>query len=129
MKDPLKISEDLDVLNETDLLIIAKPRTSFSEKELFIIDQFIMNGGKTIWLIDMLDVNESILQDTNITYAKPLDHELQQFLFKYGARFNINMVNDVRCCPLVRADGLGKIPNWYFYPLLYLDQPSKFLKM
>ena len=128
MKDPLKISEDLDVLNETDLLIIAKPRTSFSEKELFIIDQFIMNGGKTIWLIDMLDVNESILQDTNITYAKPLDHELQQFLFKYGARFNINMVNDVRCCPLVRADGLGKIPNWYFYPLLYLDQPSKFLK-
>ena len=61
MKDPLKISEDLDVLNETDLLIIAKPRTSFSEKELFIIDQFIMNGGKTIWLIDMLDVNESIL--------------------------------------------------------------------
>ena len=128
MKDPLKISEDLDVLNETDLLIIAKPRTSFSEKELFIIDQFIMNGGKTIWLIDMLDVNESILQDTNITYARPLDHELQQFLFKYGARFNINMVNDVRCCPLVRADGLGKIPNWYFYPLLYLDQPSKFLK-
>lgn len=128
MKDPLKISEDLDVLDETDLLIIAKPRTSFSEKELFIIDQFIMNGGKTIWLIDMLDVNESILQDTNITYAKPLDHKLQQFLFKYGARFNVNMVNDVRCCPLVRADGLGKIPNWYFYPLLYLDQPSKFLK-
>ena len=128
MNDPLKISEDLDVLDETDLLIIAKPRTSFSEKELFIIDQFIMNGGKTMWLIDMLEVNESILKDTNITYAKPVNHDLQQFLFKYGARFNVNMVNDARSSPLIREDGLGRIPNWYFYPLLYLDQPSKYLK-
>ena len=97
MKDPLKISEDLDVLDETDLLIIAKPRQTFSEKELFIIDQYVMRGGKIIWLVDMLDVDESVLKDTNITYAKPINHELQQFLFKYGARFNVNMVNDVRC--------------------------------
>ena len=127
MKNPLKISEDLDVLKETDLLIIAKPRFSFSEKELFIIDQYIMKGGKIIWLVDMLDVQELDLIDTNITYANPIKHELQQFLFKYGARFNINMVNDARCTPVMREDGLGRIPNWYFYPLLYSDQPSKFL--
>ncbi len=128
MKDPSKISEDLDVLGETDLLIIAKPKLTFSEKELFIIDQYVMRGGKIIWLVDMLDVDESELQDTNITYANPVNHELQQFLFKYGARFNVNMVNDIRCSPLIREDGLGRIPNWYFFPMLYMDGPSKYLK-
>ncbi len=127
MKNISRISEDLDVLEGTDLLIVAKPRTAFSEKELFIVDQYVMNGGKIIWMVDMLDVNESDLIDTNITYAIALKHQLQQFLFKYGARFNVNMVNDVRCAPITREDGLGRIPNWYFYPLLYLDKPSIYL--
>ena len=86
-----------------------------------------MKGGKIIWLIDMFDVQELDLIDTNITYANPIKHELQQFLFKYGARFNVNMVNDARCSPVMREDGLGRIPNWYFYPLLYLDKPSIYL--
>jgi hypothetical protein len=128
LADPSKVSEDLNVLEKTDLLIVAKPRSKFSEKELFIIDQYIMNGGTIIWLVDMLDVNEAILQDTNITYASAVDHGLQQFLFKYGARFNVNMINDSRCSPKIREDGLGRIPNWYFYPLLYLDEPSKYLR-
>ena len=127
LKNISRITEDLDVLEGTDLLIVAKPRTSFSEKELFIVDQYVMNGGKIIWMVDMLDVNESDLIDTNITYAIALKHQLQQFLFKYGARFNVNMVNDVRCAPITREDGLGRIPNWYFYPLLYLDKPSIYL--
>tara|TARA_B110000977_G_scaffold15452_2_gene18946 strand:- start:1315 stop:3237 length:1923 start_codon:yes stop_codon:yes gene_type:complete len=127
LKNISRITEDLDVLEGTDLLIVAKPRTAFSEKELFIVDQYVMNGGKIIWMVDMLDVNESDLVDTNITYAIALKHQLQQFLFKYGARFNVNMVNDVRCAPITREDGLGRIPNWYFYPLLYLDKPSIYL--
>jgi gliding-associated putative ABC transporter substrate-binding component GldG len=127
MRNISRITEDLDVLEGTDLLIVAKPRTAFSEKELFIVDQYVMNGGKIIWMVDMLDVNESDLVDTNITYAIALKHQLQQFLFKYGARFNVNMVNDVRCAPITREDGLGRIPNWYFYPLLYLDKPSIYL--
>ena len=127
LKNISRITEDLDVLEGTDLLIVAKPRTAFSEKELFIVDQYVMNGGKIIWMVDMLDVNESDLIDTNITYAIALKHQLQQFLFKYGARFNVNMVNDVRCAPITREDGLGRIPNWYFYPLLYLDKPSIYL--
>ena len=87
MNDPLKISEDLDVLDETDLLIIAKPRTSFSEKELFIIDQFIMNGGKTMWLIDMLDVNESIL--------KILTSPMQNLWIMVHSNFYSNTVQDL----------------------------------
>ena len=125
--DPNKCSERLDALNKTDLLIVAKPKTAITDKELFVIDQYIMNGGKVIWLIDMLDVDETLLKDTNITFARPIDHNLQQFLFKYGARFNVNMINDFRCTPVIRMDGLGKIPKWYFYPLLYQDN-SIYLK-
>ena len=125
--DPNKCSERLDALNKTDLLIVAKPKTAITDKELFVIDQYIMNGGKVIWLIDMLDVDETLLKDTNITFARPINHNLQQFLFKYGARFNVNMINDFRSAPVIRMDGLGKIPKWYFYPLLYQDN-SIYLK-
>ena len=125
--DPNKCSERLDALNKTDLLIVAKPKTAITDKELFVIDQYIMNGGKVIWLIDMLDVDETLLKDTNITFARPINHNLQQFLFKYGARFNVNMINDFRSTPVIRMDGLGKIPKWYFYPLLYQDN-SIYLK-
>tara|TARA_B100001287_G_scaffold39130_1_gene28312 strand:- start:19031 stop:20950 length:1920 start_codon:yes stop_codon:yes gene_type:complete len=125
--DPTKNNERLDALDGTDLLIVAKPVNPFTEKELFVIDQYVMNGGKIIWLIDMLDVEESILKDSSFTFAKPVNHGLQQFLFKYGARFNVNMINDFRCSPLVREDGLGKIQKWFFYPLLYNDN-SMYLK-
>ena len=125
--DPTKNNERLDALEKTDLLIVAKPLNPFTEKELFVIDQYIMNGGKIIWLIDMLDVDETLLKDSSITFAKPVNHGLQQFLFKYGARFNVNMINDFRCSPVVREDGLGKIPKWFFYPLLYKDN-SIYLK-
>ena len=60
-KNPNNIIERLDALDETDLLIISKPRTTFTIKEKYVIDQYVMNGGKVIWLIDMMDVNESFL--------------------------------------------------------------------
>ena len=125
--DKSKNIERLDALENVDLLIIAKPQSSFTEKELFVIDQYIMKGGKVIWLIDMLEVDESQLKDSSFTYTKQVKHNLQQFLFKYGARFNVNIVNDYRCSPVVREDGLGKIPRWFFYPLLYQNK-SIYLK-
>ena len=120
-KDPIKCSERLNSLDDTDLLIIAKPTKSFTEKEKFVVDQYIMNGGRVIWLIDMFDVDESVLKDTSFTFAHPVDHQLQYQLFRYEARFNSNIITDSRCSPIVREDGLGRIPKWFFYPLLYND--------
>ena len=78
-----------------------------------------MNGGKVIWLIDMMDVNEAILAQKNrLAYNEVLDHELQSFLFKYGVRFNKDMVCDEQCCPVVREDNLGVVSKWFFYPTL-----------
>ena len=118
-KDPNNIIERLDALDETDLLIISKPRTTFTIKEKYVIDQYVMNGGKVIWLIDMMDVNESFLAQKNrLAYNEVLDHELQSFLFKYGVRFNKDMICDDQCCPVVREDNLGIVSKWFFYPML-----------
>ena len=118
-KDPNNINERLDALNETDLLIVSKPRSTFTIKEKYVIDQYIMNGGKIIWLIDMMDVNEAVLaQQNRLAYNEVLDHELQSFLFKYGVRFNKDMVCDEQCCPVVREDNLGIVSKWFFYPML-----------
>ena len=118
-KNPNNLIERLDALNETDLLIVSKPRSTFTVKEKYVIDQYIMNGGKVIWLIDMMDVNEAILAQKNrLAYNEVLDHELQSFLFKYGVRFNKDMVCDEQCCPVVREDNLGVVSKWFFYPTL-----------
>ena len=74
-KNPNNLIERLDALNETDLLIVSKPRSTFTVKEKYVIDQYIMNGGKVIWLIDMMDVNEAILAQKNrLAYNEVLDH-------------------------------------------------------
>ena len=118
-KNPNNIIERLDALDETDLLIISKPRTTFTIKEKYVIDQYVMNGGKVIWLIDMMDVNESFLAQKNrLAYNEVLDHELQSFLFKYGVRYNKDMICDDQCCPVVREDNLGIVSKWFFYPML-----------
>ncbi|MEC8513786.1 MAG: Gldg family protein [Bacteroidota bacterium] len=118
-KNPNNLIERLDALNETDLLIVSKPRSTFTIKEKYVIDQYIMNGGKVVWLIDMMDVNEGILAQKNrLAHNEVLDHELQSFLFKYGVRFNKDMVCDVQCCPVVREDNLGVVSKWFFYPML-----------
>ena len=106
-------------MDKTDLLIISKPTSSFSVREQYVIDQFIMNGGKVIWLIDMMDVNEAALAQNNILVQNDvIDHELQSFLFKYGVRFNKNMICDNLCSPVLREDKLGIVSKWFFYPQL-----------
>ena len=126
-EDENKFSENIHALNAIDLLVVARPRKSFSEGEKFILDQFIMNGGKVIWLLDMMDVNDKALQDSSFTMTKPIEHGLQPFLFKYGARFNTNIICDSKCSPVYRRDKRGLIDNWFFYPIVSLNPINKFM--
>jgi ABC-2 type transport system permease protein len=124
--DENKFSENINSLNNVDLLIVARPRKSFSEGEKFILDQFIMHGGRVIWLLDMMDVNEKSLRDSSFTITKPIEHGLQPFLFKYGARFNTNILCDSKCSPVYRRDERGIIDNWFFFPIASLNPVNKF---
>tara|TARA_B100000809_G_scaffold47690_1_gene42355 strand:- start:14193 stop:15935 length:1743 start_codon:yes stop_codon:yes gene_type:complete len=105
-------------------IIIAQPVDKFSEKDKFIIDQYVMYGGRVVWLIDpVLASMDSLLRD-NVTMAIPLDLNLDDQLFTYGVRVNTNIVQDVQCAPIPMVTGMvgGKpkqeILPWFFFPLL-----------
>ena len=119
-------TEDLAALDKTDALIIAKPKTKFSEKEKFVIDQFIMNGGKVFWLVDRMDVKEFLLKDSAYVLSEVLKTNLENYITTYGARINSDLITDFQCAPVKRVDGMGNLIKWYFYPVLSTSLPNEF---
>jgi ABC-2 type transport system permease protein len=117
-------------LEDYDGIVIAKPLKPFSESDLYKIDQFVMRGGKAIFLIDMLDVSlDSISSEGSIGY--PLHTNLDGILFKYGIRINKDYLLDLNSggFPVV-VGNLGDNPQvqlmpWPFYPIItnYTDHP------
>lgn len=122
----LDIKEGYKIDDMVDVLIIAKPTKPFSEKDKFKIDQYIMRGGKVFWLIDMIAVDMDSLQMTDFFFAEetPLNIE-KDMLFKYGARINPDLVQDLRNTPIPIVTGeLGGLPQtqmfpWLYHPLLF----------
>jgi gliding-associated putative ABC transporter substrate-binding component GldG len=81
------------IVSNYDVLIIAKPTRSFSENDKFKLDQFIMKGGKVLFILDRLDaVMDSASRDNY--YAFPYELKLDDQLFKYGIRINQDLVQD-----------------------------------
>ncbi len=107
-----------------DAIIIAKPTQKFSEKDKFIIDQYIMYGGKVVWLIDAVNASMDSLQVANTSIAVPQDLNLDDQLFTYGVRINTNLVQDIQSVPIPIVTGVvGNQPKtemfpWFFFPLL-----------
>lgn len=107
-----------------DAIIIAKPTIRFSEKDKFIIDQYIMYGGRVVWLVDPVFASMDSLQKASVTMAIPMDLNLDDQLFTYGVRINTNIVQDIQSAPIpMRTGVIGNQPKlemfpWFFFPLL-----------
>lgn len=96
----------LDALKKYDLAIISKPTEAFSDEEKQVLDQFIMNGGKTLWLIDQVAADmDSLYNQSGATLAYPRDLNLNDMFFKYGFRINPDLVKDERGSPIKLATG------------------------
>ena len=103
-----------------DILIIAGPKQPFSEQDKFIIDQYIMNGGKVVWLIDQVQVSQDSLSNGYQTFSFPLSLNLDDMLFKYGVRLNYELLQDVDCAQiLVNTAPSGSQPQWTLHPWYY----------
>jgi ABC-2 type transport system permease protein len=109
------------------LLVIAKPRAPFTEKEKFKIDQFIMHGGSTLWLIDRLNAElDSLAFASNFI---PTDYPLniEDMLFKYGVRIMPDLVMDMQSTKIpLKVGQLGNAPQmelfkWYYFPAVTPD--------
>jgi len=120
----VKINEQLNALNGLQAIVIAKPDSLFSEKDKFIIDQFVMKGGKILWAIDPLYTSIDSLRKSGITLAVPSDLNLDDLLFKYGVRINPNMILDLQSSAIPVNKALrGQQPRfelmpWLFSPLI-----------
>ncbi len=119
----ISINEQLDALKPFKAIVIAKPDTLISEKDKFIIDQFIMNGGKVLWAVDALNTSVDSLHVLRQTMAIPYDLNLDDMLFKYGARINPNLVISMDAAEIpinqaMRGEAPRIVPMpWIFTPL------------
>jgi len=118
---PKAINGQLDALDSYKAVIIAKPRTPFDEKDKFVIDRYIMRGGKVMWLLDGAIVNIDSLENTGVTIALPSQLHLEDQLFMYGARINRTVVQDIESniIKVTLADGSSQIVSapWLYFPL------------
>lgn len=110
----------LDNLNHFDAAIIAKPTQAFSDTEKLILDQYIMNGGKTLWCIDKVATDIDSLQNTSrSSIALPQNLNLDDMFFKYGIRINYNLIQDVFATPItVQAQNGPKPVEWLYSPIV-----------
>ena len=118
------LGNDATALNPYKVVIIAKPRKPFSEQEKFIIDQYIMQGGRVLWLVDGSKIDNNNLSHTGQATIMPLDINIADQLFCYGVRINPDIVQDVQCVSMpinVAREGdaaqFKPIP-WFYEPLL-----------
>lgn len=116
--------KSLNDLQKFDLAIIAKPTEYFSEKEKLVLDQFIINGGKTLWMLENVQADTDSLNKNSKMLAYPRDLNLTDFLFSYGVRINTSLVQDLYASKIPLATGnIGNNPqfkylNWFYHPLV-----------
>jgi gliding-associated putative ABC transporter substrate-binding component GldG len=116
--------QTLQDLSGLDLAIIAKPTEQFTENEKFVLDQFITNGGKTLWMIDNVQADQDSLYNGGKMLAYPRDLNLTDLLFNYGLRINNSLIKDLYAAQIPLAT--GKIGNqtqfknleWFFNPVV-----------
>ena len=121
VKNPQKTLQEL---NAFDLAIIAKPTQKFTSEEKFTLDQFIVNGGKTLWMIDNVQADQDSLMATGKMLAYPRDLDLTDLLFSYGIRINTTLIKDLYAAKIALAT--GKVGNqtqfqnldWFYHPLV-----------
>jgi len=125
----------LQALEKYDLAVIAKPTENFSDTEKQVLDQFIINGGKTLWLIDQVSAEmDSLYNSSGTSLAYPRDLNLNDMFFKYGIRINPDIIKDEQGSPIKLATGeQGSATqyqqfNWKFAPQVYPNSAHPIVK-
>ncbi|MBL6875183.1 MAG: gliding motility-associated ABC transporter substrate-binding protein GldG [Chitinophagales bacterium] len=106
-----------------DVLVVAKPTTPFSEKEKYKIDQYLMRGGKILWLIDQINVDMDSLQGKDFYMAEARDLNIDDMLFQYGVRINDDLILDLQNTRLEVQTGVlnnQAQTQWFNWPYFNL---------
>ena len=125
LSERMEDSTGIHLRNKYDLIIIAKPDTAFSEQDKYIIDQFLMYGGKILWMIDPVQASIDSLayQSSVLALVNNLNIEYDQ-IYKYGVRINPTLLQDIQCAFIpVNTASPGAQPQfspapWIYFPLM-----------
>ena len=118
------VNNDYQITPKYRAIIIAKPDSAFSDKDKFIIDQFIMYGGKVLWLIDPVIASMDSIKNSESFVSVDANLRLQDMLFTYGARLNKDLIMDLNAMAIPLKTGMmGNQPQieffpWYFFPVI-----------
>jgi len=115
-----------DELVKFDAVISSKPQEKFTDEAVYVLDQYIMNGGKALWMLDNVAIEKDSLKGTGSAVALPRDLNLLNLFFKYGVRINYELINDVYSAPIYLSTGNNENTQLNPYPWFYepLVQPQ-----
>jgi gliding-associated putative ABC transporter substrate-binding component GldG len=133
--EPVRIDSQINALsdkadamtlrtNRYAALVVAGPDSVISDKDRFVIDQFIMNGGKVLWMLDALKINMDSLRNSETTMAISNENGVYEMLFEYGVRLNRSLVIDFQGAPIILDNGpMGNQRSYtdrtnYYAPLI-----------
>jgi len=115
--NPEKTLHDLE---KFDLLLVPKPTEPFTDAQKQVVDQYIMNGGRALWLIDNVAVSlEDMYKTGGMTMAMPVNLNLTDMFFQYGFRINYTLVNDLYFSEIIVATGDGSQTRYMPIPWVY----------
>ncbi|MDD2798661.1 MAG: gliding motility-associated ABC transporter substrate-binding protein GldG [Bacteroidales bacterium] len=116
------VGNDPAILAPYKVLIIAAPQTKFSETDKFVLDQYVMHGGRILWLVDGAQLPLQELSEKGSTTAVALDLNLNDLFFNYGLRINTDLLQDAQCIsiPLTNPDNQADVypAPWIYAPVL-----------
>lgn len=115
----------IEVLKNFDAIVVVKPDSQFHELEKYEIDQFIMNGGRSLWFVETLLADIDSMKENGIMLTMDYPLNLNDMFFKYGFKVNYNIVEDINCqyIPLLTPNQSGGSKRdfrlWPYYPLVF----------
>jgi gliding-associated putative ABC transporter substrate-binding component GldG len=128
-------TQTLEALKKYDLAVIAKPTEAFTEEEKQVLYQYIMNGGKTLWLVDVVSADmDSLYNETGTILASQRELNLTDMFFKYGIRMNPLLIKDEYATPIKLATGNQGSETqmqeytWKFAPFIYPTSTNPIVK-
>lgn len=130
----IEINGKLSALKDADAIVITKPDSAFTDKDKFIIDQYIMNGGKVLWMIDPVYINMDTLMMKGYSLGFSQQYNIEDMLFKYGVRLNPVLVQDFQSSAIPintsvkRGDANFKLFPWFYSVLVLPDGTHPIVK-
>jgi ABC-2 type transport system permease protein len=130
----VEINGKLSALKDADAIVVTKPDSAFTDKDKFIIDQYIMNGGKVMWLVDPVYINMDTMRMRGYSLGFSQQYNIEDMLFKYGVRLNPVLVQDYQsgAVPINVAAAGGepkfKLFRWFYSVLAKPDGSHPIVK-